>query len=177
MLAQRRANVMEWPDASSYRDWDDQADCAWFRWKHPPTKSLMAEVRPLKIEYASQLWRWIFPTNEDILWLVAEKNKKSWLKKVFESEPVWFGRPMYPPLQEHLRRLFSWPDSETVFFLVRCGKCYQTPWRVYVEHPEDFLGCNDDGLLFHPTAREVAVFWEVSAMFVGRRSKRFLSKP
>lgn len=166
---------MEGPDTTSYREWDEQTDNAWFRHGRRPGARVLAEVRPLTAEYASRLWRWVFPTEKNVLPLVA-KDKKNWLHEVMASEPISFGRPGDPSLQKHLRRLFPWADTDSVFFLVRNGTAYHTPWPVFVEHWQDFLGWYNEGLLFHPTAREVAVFWEVQAMFIGRRSKRHLGR-
>jgi len=166
---------MDGPEATSYRVWNEQIDNASFLYGERPAKAVLAEVRPLTAEYASRLWRWVFPTNKDVLPLVAKDNKKGWLNDVFDSEPIWYGFPGNPPLAAHFRRLFPWPDDDSVFFLVRHGIGYETPWQVHVAHWENFPGWYDEGLLFHPTAREVAVFWEVSAMFFGRRSNRRLS--
>lgn len=164
---------MEGPQAGDYRDWDEQADRAWFRYQRPPAPAVLARVRPLTTEYGARLWGWVFPTDKGVLPLVA-KDDRGWLKEVFAGPPVWYGGPDNPPLSESLRRLSPWPDADPVFFLVRRGVGYQAPWRVYVEHWQHFLGWYDEGLLLHPTAREVAAFWEVGAMFVGRRSKRRL---
>lgn len=172
---------MDGPDATSYRAWDEQVDNASFLYGRRPAKAILVEVRPLTREYAGRLWRWVFPTNEDALPLVAKNNTKGWLKDVFDSEPIGYSWPGNlrladnPSLAEHFRRLFPWPDDDRVFFLVRHGIGYETPWRVHVAHWECFPSWYEEGLLFHPTAREVAVFWEDSAMFFGRRSKRRLS--
>jgi len=63
---------MDWPSAASYRDWDQQADSAWFLFGQPLPHSVKAQVRPLTAEYASQLWDWVFPTDKDVLPLVAK---------------------------------------------------------------------------------------------------------
>jgi hypothetical protein len=164
---------MDGPDATSYRAWDEQVDNVSFLYVRRPAKAILAEVRPLTAEYAGRLWRWVFPSKKDVLPLVAKD--KGWLKDVFDREPIWYGFPGYPLLAEHFRRLFPWPEDDRVFFLVRHGIGYETPWRVHVTHSDSFPGWYEEGLLFHPTAREVAVFWEISAMFFGRRSKRRLS--
>lgn len=166
--------MMDGPAAASYRSWDEQVDNASFLYGRRPAKSVLAEVRPLTAEYAGRLWRWVFPTSEDVLPLVAKENTKGWLKAVWDSKPIGYGGLGNPPLAEHFRRLFPWPDDDRVFFLKRYGIGYETPWRVLVAHWDSFPGWYDEGLLFHPIAREVAVFWEVNAMFFGRRSKRRL---
>jgi hypothetical protein len=102
------------------------------------------------------------------------KDSKGWLKDVFDSNPIWYGGFGNPPLKESLLRLFPWSNDDRVFFLVRRGTGYESPWPVYVAHCESFLGWYDEGLLFHPTAREVAAFREVRAVFVGRHSERHL---
>lgn len=165
---------MEGPKPTSYREWDQQLDNAWFRWGRQPPHSVMAEVHPLTAEYAGQLWRWIFPTDEDVLPLVA-KDKKGWLTSVFDSDPIRFDGFQTPPLEQRLPQLLPWRNEDDVFFLVRRGTGYHTLWRVYVKHWQTFLGWYSEGLLFHPTAREVLVFWEVNAMYMGRRRKRRLS--
>lgn len=164
---------MDWPSAASYREWDQQTDSAWFRFGHQLPDSIRAQIRPLTAEYASRLWEWAFPTDKDVLPLVA-KDKSGWLKRVFDSEPIWFGGSQPSTLVARFRQLLPWPDDDIVFFLVRRGAGYQTFWGLYLQHWERFLGWYDEGLLLHPTAREVLVFWEVSAVFVGRRNKRRL---
>jgi hypothetical protein len=166
--------MMEGPDASSYREWDkERRDCIWFAQGRVPGQQVLAKVRPLAVEYAERLWRWVFPTGEDVLPLVA-KDKKGWLQEVFRNEPIRFGGEA-PGLSIQLRRHFEWPEQDTVFFLTRFGTGYETSWSVFLSSCERFLGWYDEGLLFHPTAREVAVFWESNAMYVGRRSKRRLN--
>jgi Protein of unknown function (DUF2947) len=102
------------------------------------------------------------------------KNPKGWLAKLYRrTEPRYFGGPA-PSLSVLLQRQFKWAADETVFFLTRSGTGYETRWTVFVKHCEWFLGWYDEGLLFHPSAREVAVFWENSAMYVGQRGERKL---
>jgi hypothetical protein len=166
---------MEGPNASSYREWDKEGrDCIWFSHGRNPDQRLLTEVRPLAVEYAERLWEWVFPTKEDVLVLVA-KDKTGWLQEVLKSEPISFGGPQAPSLSIQLRRRFEWSDQGTVYFLTRYGTGYETSWSVFQKNCENFLGWYDEGLLFHPTAREVAVFWENSAMYLGRRSKRRLN--
>ena len=167
--------MMEKPGATSYRVWDEQIDNASFLWNRRPANAVLSQVRPLAAECAGWLWRWVFPTNKDVLPLVA-RDKKGWLKPILDSEPIWYGGPDNLSLSVHFRRLFPWPEGDSVFFLVRHGSGYETPWRVHVAHWESFPGWYEEGLLWHPTAREVAVFWEINAMFFGRRSKRCLSR-
>src|SRR5262249_49183794 len=73
-----------------------------------PDRRILAEVRPLAVDYAERLWQWVFPTDKDVLPLVA-KDKKDWLQEVFGSQPIWFGLS-YAPLSMQLRRHFSWAE-------------------------------------------------------------------
>lgn len=171
----KEANAIDRPQEISYRAWDERVDNASFLYGRRPAKSILAEVRPLTAAYAGRLWRWVFPTSRDVLPLVAKDNEKGWLKEVLDSDPLWYGWPGNSSLTEHFCRLFPWPEDDRVFFLVRHGIGYETPWRVHVAHSASFPGWYEEGLLLHPTEREVAVFWEVSAIFFGRRSKRRLS--
>ena len=168
------------PNSTSYREWDkEHRDAIWFAHGRTPTQRLLTEVRPLSIEYAERLWRWVFQSKakEDVIPLVA-KNTKGWLSRLYgRSEPRYFGGTEAPSLSTLLQRHFKWATHETVFFLTRCGTGYETRWSVFVKHCEWFLGWYDEGLLFHPTAREVAVFWEDSAMYVGQRGERKLRMP
>jgi hypothetical protein len=164
---------MELPGEADYREWDEARDSAGYLFRRPPAAAL-SEVRPLEIDYARRLWQWVFPTRADVVPLVA-KDSSGWLKDVLASPPVWYGRPGDPPLVEQLRRLFPWAAESPVFFLVRCGTGYQTTWEQFLKQLRHFLGWTEEGVLIHPTAREVAAFWEVSAMFVGRRSNRRLT--
>lgn len=69
---------------------------------------------------------------------------------------------------------FSWQDETRVFFLGRAGHGYETNWGVFKQFHDRFLESTwDDGILFHPTEREVAIFFEGWVWF-GRRSKRRL---
>jgi hypothetical protein len=166
---------MEGPDSSTYRKWDKASlDCIWFAHGRNPDQRVLVEVRPLAVEYAERLWQWIFPTKENVLPLVA-KEKKGWLLEVFKSKPIYFGGTQSPSLSTQLRRHFDWKERDTIYFLTRCGTGYETHWVVFLKYCECFLGWYDEGLLFHPSAREVAVFWENNAMYVGRRSKRRLN--
>ena len=165
---------MEGPTSSSYREWDKaDRDGKWFWSGRNPNDRILNAVRPLAVDYAERLWRWIFPTKEEVLPLIA-KTKKGWLSKVFENEAIYFGGTQAPSLSSILQRHFKWNGNETVFFLTRCGTGYETRWADFIKYCEWFLGWYDEGLLFHPTAREVTVFWEECAMFVGRRSERKL---
>jgi hypothetical protein len=166
---------MEAPNASSYREWEKEGrDSIWFSHGRNPDQRVLTEVRPLTVEFAERIWQWIFPTKADVLPKVA-KEKRGWLQEVFRNEPIFFGGTHSPPLEKALRRHFEWTEHDTVYFLTRCGTGYETHWAVFLKNCESFLGWYDEGLLFHPTAREVAVFWESSAMYIGRRSKRRLN--
>jgi hypothetical protein len=171
---------MDGPDSASYREWDKKdRDVKWFAHGRTPSERLRTEVRPLSVEYAERLWRWVFQSKakEDVIPLIA-KNPKGWLAKLYRrSEPQYFGGTQAPPLSVLLHRHFKWAASETVFFLTRSGTGYQTRWAVFVKDCEWFLGWYDEGILFHPTAREVAIFWEDSAMYVGQRGERKLRLP
>src|SRR5688500_10400439 len=117
---------MHAPKANDYREWDrDQLDSWWFTLRGGPDRETLAKVHPLSRDYAEQLWRWIFPTQEHFLLLVS-KEKKGWLRDVFASEPIHWGRPGDPPLETHLMRHFPWPPEEQVIFLVQLGVGYVT---------------------------------------------------
>lgn len=165
---------MDWPDELSYREWDREIDGAWVRHGQAFPSPATNVVKPLSISYASQLWHWVFGSDIEVLPLIA-KEKTSWLKDVFESAPIWFGGKE-PPLQEQLRRNLIWCENDAVFFLTRRGTGYQASWKDFLRHCDRFPGWYNEGVLFHPMQREVAVFWEISALFVGRRSKRKLTR-
>jgi hypothetical protein len=171
---------MDGPDSTSYREWDKEGrDAKWFAHSRIPSERLLTEVRPLSTEYAERLWRWLFQSRskQDVIPRVA-KNPQGWLAKFFrESEPHYFGGTQAPSLSVLLQRHFKWSSNETVFFLTRSGTGYQVRWAVFVKHCEWFLGWYDEGVLFHPIAREVAIFWEISAMYVGQRRARKLKMP
>jgi hypothetical protein len=52
---------METPDGSSYREWDPAGrDTKWFAYGRTPSQMVLADVRPLAVDYAERLWRWVF---------------------------------------------------------------------------------------------------------------------
>ncbi len=168
---------MEGPGSTSYRDWDTEArDAQWFAHGRVPSQRVLTEVRPLSVEYAERLWQWVFhvKSKQGVIPLVA-KNANGWLAKLYrKKESFYFGGTQAPSLSALLQRHFKWAADETVFFLTRCGTGYEARWSTFVRYCEWFLGWYDEGLLFHPTEREVAVFWENSAMYVGVRHTRQL---
>lgn len=132
----------------------------------PLVKDVLTTIHPLSEQYAKELWHWLFASNREVIPLL---EKTCWVWKVRDSSPVKWN-------EEEAKKYLQWADSDTVFFLGRAAQGYETLWNTFRLHTENFIvSTREDGVLFHPTNRDVAVFFE-GLTWIGRRSKRIMRK-
>jgi len=169
---------MDGPTVQDYREWDERGlDGHWYAAGKRPPKEVLRRVRPLTTDYAIRLWQWVFQRKEEIDVLISvahdKRRKRGWLKKIWTEPKHHHGVLGREPLKALLRQLFPRPDDETIFYLVYSDTGYETPWRVYLDNCYEFWRWYEEGLVFHPTFLDVAVFW-YQFLSVGRRSNRRL---